>query len=65
MDACVYKAESLCSAPETITALLVAYIPVQNKKKKKNIQCLVSLEHVIKLFLFDLMIPCLWAIFLH
>ena len=36
MDACVYKAESLCSAPETITALLVAYIPVQNKKKKKD-----------------------------
>ena len=64
MDACVYKAESLCSAPETITALLVAYIPVQNKKKKK-IQSLVSLERVIKLFLFDLMVPCLWAIFLH
>ena len=27
-------AESLCCSPETITALLISYTPIQNKKKK-------------------------------
>ena len=37
MDACVYMAESLLCSPETVTALLISYIPVQNKSFK-NIQ---------------------------
>ena len=32
MDTCIYMAESLCSPPETITTLLIDYIPIQNKK---------------------------------
>ena len=29
-------AESLCRLPETITTLLLGYIPIQNKKLTKN-----------------------------
>ena len=29
-------AESLCCPPETITTLLIAYTPIQNKKLKKK-----------------------------
>ena len=36
VDTCVSMAESLCCAPETIMTLLIGYIPVQNKKFKKN-----------------------------
>ena len=38
MDTCVCMAESLCCLPETVTTLLIGYIPIQNKKfkKKKN-----------------------------
>ena len=32
----VCMAESLCCSPETITALLVSCIPIQNKKFKKR-----------------------------
>ena len=32
MDARICMAESLCFSPETITTLLIGYIPVQNKK---------------------------------
>ena len=32
MDTCLCMAETLCSPPETITILLIGYIPVQNKK---------------------------------
>ena len=35
MDTCTYMAESLRCPPETITALLIGYIPIQNKKLKK------------------------------
>ena len=43
MDPCICMAESLCSPPETITALLIRYTPKQNKmfselKKKKGYQ---------------------------
>ena len=34
MDTCVYVAESLCCPPETITTLLINYIPIQNNKSK-------------------------------
>ena len=34
MDTCTRMAESLHYLPETITALLIDYIPVQNKKFK-------------------------------
>ena len=35
MDTCICMAESLCCALETITTLIIGYIPVQNKKFKK------------------------------
>ena len=34
MDTCIWMAESLCCPPETITTLLIGYIPMQNKKSK-------------------------------
>ena len=36
MDTCICMAESLCCPPETITALLIGYTPIQNKKVLKN-----------------------------
>ena len=35
MDTCEYMADSFCCSPETITTLLIGYIPVQNKNKKE------------------------------
>ena len=32
IDTCTCTAESLCHSPETITALLICYTPIQNKK---------------------------------
>ena len=41
-------AESLCCSPETITALLISYTPIQNKKKKvKKIFRYGKTEHKI------------------
>ena len=37
LDTCIYMAEPLCCSPETITALLTGYIPIQ--KKKKEVWC--------------------------
>ena len=37
MDTCICMAESLCCAPEAISALLVDYGPIQNKKLKPHI----------------------------
>ena len=34
MDTCIGMAESLCSSPETITTLLIGYMPIQSKKFK-------------------------------
>ena len=44
MDTCVRMAESLCYSPETITALLIGYTSIQNKKflKKKNLDLVNS-----------------------
>ena len=36
MDTCICMAESLCGPPETITTLLIGYIPMYNKKKLKR-----------------------------
>ena len=38
MDTYIHMAESLCCSPETITALLIGYTSIQNKKfkRKKN-----------------------------
>ena len=46
MDTRIYMAGSLRSSPETITALLIGYTPIQNKKffKKKKFKLL---NHVI------------------
>ena len=51
MDTCIGMAESLCCAPETITTLLIGYIPIQNKKlKKKSVaNKLISHVYVIEL----------------
>ena len=37
MGTCRCMAESLCCTPEAISALLVDYIPIQNKKLKLRI----------------------------
>ena len=42
MDMCICMAEPLCCPPETITTLLVSYIPIQNKKLKKLIKIVFS-----------------------
>ena len=34
VDTCVCMAVSLCGSPETITVLLIGYLPTQNKKFK-------------------------------
>ena len=36
MDTWIHMAELLCCAPETLTTLLIGYIPIKNKKLKKN-----------------------------
>ena len=36
MDTCVCTAESLRCSPETITTLLIGYIPIQNQKSKNG-----------------------------
>ena len=36
MDTCICMAESLPFSPETITALLIGYAPIQNKVLKKR-----------------------------
>jgi len=36
MDTCIHMAESLHCSPETITILLIGYIPIQNKKFKRK-----------------------------
>ena len=36
MDTCIYMVESLHCSPGTITALLIGYTPIQNKKVKKR-----------------------------
>ena len=36
MNTCICMAESLCCPPETITTLLICYIPIQNLKKDLN-----------------------------
>ena len=38
MDTCICMAESLCCPPEIITALLIGYAPIQNKKFKNKIK---------------------------
>ena len=32
MNTCICMAESVCYSPETITALLISYTPIQNTK---------------------------------
>ena len=36
MDACICEAESLGCPPESITALLISYTPIQNKEFKRR-----------------------------
>ena len=36
MDTSICMAESICYSPETITTLLIGYIPIQNKKLKNE-----------------------------
>ena len=37
MNTCICMAESLCCPPETITALLIGYAPIENKKLEQKI----------------------------
>ena len=39
MDTCIYKAESLCCDPATISTLLIDYSPKSSKKFKKINLC--------------------------
>jgi len=36
MDTCIYMAESLHCSSETVTTLLISYIPIQNEFLKKD-----------------------------
>ena len=36
MDTCLWMADSLCCAPETVITLLIGYTPMQNKKLKNS-----------------------------
>ena len=47
MDTCIYMAELLCCAPETITTLLIGYTPIENKKFK-NIYIKMQCQHKYK-----------------
>ena len=38
MDVCICVTEFPCCLPETITALLIGYTPIQNKKSPKNLK---------------------------
>ena len=48
-------AESLCCSPETITALLNSYTPIQNKKKKKLKKILDMVKQSIKFTTINLL----------
>ena len=37
MDPCIWMAKSICCPPETIITLLISYIPIQKKLKKKKV----------------------------
>ena len=50
MDTHIYMAGSLHCSPETITALLIDYTPIQNKKFKKRSLNLSIMLFVLKLF---------------
>ena len=41
MDTCIHMTECIRFSPESITALLISYIPIENKKlkKKKSLSC--------------------------
>ena len=43
METCICTAESLCCPPETITILLINFIPTQNKKLN---QILIALQQL-------------------
>ena len=50
MDTCICVAESLHCLPETITTLLIGYIPIQNKKDfKKKIECVLKSQELLHL----------------
>ena len=36
MDTWIYMAESLCCSPETLTAMLIGYMPIQSNKLKQK-----------------------------
>ena len=45
MDTCIFMAESLHCLPETVTALLIGYTPIQNKKFKRKKEILLPQNH--------------------
>ena len=48
MDTCICMAESLHHSPETITALLIGYTPIQNLKKLFKAAFRSSFNGVVK-----------------
>ena len=49
IHAYIHMAESLCCSPETITALLISYTPIQNKKFFKKLQRMTTIyTHFVK-----------------
>ena len=44
VDTCICEAESLCCSPETSTALLISYTPIENKMFKFFLKSSVSRE---------------------
>ena len=44
MDTCVCMAEPLCCSPETVTALLIGNILTQNKKLKKRLLRIATID---------------------
>ena len=48
VDTCVCMAEFPCCSPETITALLIGYIPYQKKKKRPRWLCKATMPQVLR-----------------
>ena len=59
MDAWISMAESLCYPPETITTLLIGYVPIENKNLKKENTILFPLNYLC-FFMKDWLTILVW-----
>ena len=60
MDACISMAESLCCPPESITTLLIGYVPIENKNLKKENTILSPLNYLC-FFVKDWLTILVWV----